>query len=154
MLEGRALALLRLRDAFSQRPQRLALSGAAGDHGVEEQPLLGGGREGLLEPLVHVGGRAGELDEAVPLVPVRERVAYARQVGEDRVDGLASEQLPGGQLPAAVLAEQGRSEVAASTDSSATNAVARRGVAGSSRSTAAVTTPRVPSEPMNSCLRS
>ena len=149
MLDRRAFLALRLGQALAQLPERRPLVERGGNRGVLNDVLLERrlerACEGFFEPARRLGGR---LDKNGPVVPAAQRRARAA-VAERDVVGVASNQLKARNRGAEALAHQPKSLSASSGLLRPTKAVARaRGLA-NRRSEAAVTTPSVPSAPMN-----
>ena len=141
-----ALGLLRLRDALAQRPQGRALGRAAGDHGVDAPgPCSKAAARAVLQR-----GRRASSARRRPARPGRTRGATPRN-GSRGAGRCASTRSSACRVissqPVSRLAGRARAAAAAGRPRPSTSraarasAVARRGVAGNSCSTAAVMTP-------------
>ena len=140
-----------------RRQKRLALrSGSRGD-GIAHEPALdrGGERRPRNGPRDCASADASEdFGEHVPGVRRVERVARARHVADDELEGDARHEFEGRDRVALRLAqhaeERQRGGRRVERDEGGRHGRGPR----KQPSVAAVTTPSVPSAPMNSCLRS
>src|SRR3546814_12337405 len=79
LLDGAALELLRLDDAFADGPERRGLARVGSERRVADQPVLDGCRQELLHALAQgaVGAAGSELDQHVPPAPTGEHIGRA-----------------------------------------------------------------------------
>src|SRR3546814_7801413 len=97
VLDGAALELLRLDDAFADGPERRGLARVGSERRVADQPVLDGCRQELLQALAQgaVGAAGSELDQHVPAAAPGERVLDAGDVLQGEVEADARDQLEG-----------------------------------------------------------
>src|SRR3546814_13518291 len=97
LLDGAALELLRLDDAFADGPERRGLARVGSERRVADQPVLDGCRQELLQALAQgaVGAAGSELDQHVPAAAPGERVLDAGDVLQGEVEADVRDQLEG-----------------------------------------------------------